>query len=79
LVRLTRKGNTSYRRLNVRLLRIASTMGSDLSEANIRECIETVRRLSDETKDTDRWNQGDLLEDRMARARQRRTQAKSQQ
>src|SRR6516164_3642077 len=45
LVRLTRKGDRSYRLLNVRLLEIASTMGADLSEADIRECFEIVRRL----------------------------------
>src|SRR6516164_11251167 len=33
LVRLTRKGDRSYRQLNVQLLEIASTMGADLSEA----------------------------------------------
>src|SRR5216684_7995106 len=40
LVRLTGKGNRHYRRLNVRLLEIASMMGADLSEADIRESIE---------------------------------------
>ena len=72
LVRLTRKGHRSYRRLNVRLLEIASTMGADLSEADIRECIEIVRRLSDETKDAARWSQRDPPEDRAAPARSRR-------
>lgn len=71
LVRLSREGQRSYRRLNVRLLEIASTMGADLSEANIRECIETVRRLSDETKDAAHWNQRDPLEDRAELARSR--------
>jgi DNA-binding MarR family transcriptional regulator len=51
LVRLTRKGNARYRELSARLLEIASTMGADLSEADIRKTIETVRRLSDEAKD----------------------------
>ena len=51
LVRLTRKGNARYRELSARLLEIACTMGADLSEANIRKTIETVRRLSDEAKD----------------------------
>jgi DNA-binding MarR family transcriptional regulator len=50
LVRLTRKGNTHYRALNARLLEIASTMGADLSEPEIRKATEVVRRLSDETK-----------------------------
>jgi DNA-binding MarR family transcriptional regulator len=51
LVRLTRKGNTRYRGLNARLLAMASTMGADLSEPDIRKATEIVRRLSDETKD----------------------------
>jgi DNA-binding MarR family transcriptional regulator len=51
LVRLTHKGNRDYHRLNARLLGIASMMGADLSEADIRESIEIVRRLSDEMKD----------------------------
>jgi DNA-binding MarR family transcriptional regulator len=50
LVRLTRKGNGHYRRLNVQLLEIASMMGADLSEADIGKSIEIVRRLSDEMK-----------------------------
>jgi DNA-binding MarR family transcriptional regulator len=50
LVRLTRKGHASYRELDVRLLSIASTMGVDLSEADIRKTIETVRHLSDDVK-----------------------------
>ncbi|MBO0759263.1 MAG: MarR family transcriptional regulator [Bradyrhizobiaceae bacterium] len=51
LVRLTRKGNTRYRELNARLLEIASTMGADLSEPDVRKATEIVRRLSDETRD----------------------------
>ena len=51
LVRLTRKGNARYRELSARLLQIASTMGADLSEADIRKTTEVVRRLSDEAKD----------------------------
>jgi DNA-binding MarR family transcriptional regulator len=54
LVRLTRKGNRHYQRLNVRLLAIASTMGTDLIEADIRKSIEIVRRLSDKMKDVAR-------------------------
>jgi hypothetical protein len=50
LVRLTRKGNVRYRELKARLLAIASTMGADFSEADIRKTTEIVRRLSDETK-----------------------------
>jgi DNA-binding MarR family transcriptional regulator len=70
LVRLTRKGASGHRRLNARLLEIASTMGAGLSEADIRECVEIVRRISDETKDTARWKQRDL-EDRTATVRRR--------
>jgi DNA-binding MarR family transcriptional regulator len=51
LVRLTRKGNTRYRALNARLLEMASAMGADLSEPDIRKATAIVRRLSDETKD----------------------------
>ena len=58
LVRLTRKGHTRYRELNARLLEIASTMGADLSEVDIRKTTEIVRRLSDETKDASRQSQG---------------------
>jgi|SRR6516164_9347362 DNA-binding MarR family transcriptional regulator len=54
LVRLTRKGNRHYHRLNVQLLAIASTMGADLIEADIRKSIEIVRQLSDEMKDVAR-------------------------
>ena len=50
LVRLTRKGNARYRELSARFLEIASTMGADLSEAEIRKTTEIVRRLSDEAK-----------------------------
>jgi DNA-binding MarR family transcriptional regulator len=50
LVRLTRKGTARYRELSARLLAIASTMGTDLSEADIRKTTEIVRRLSDEMK-----------------------------
>jgi DNA-binding MarR family transcriptional regulator len=50
LVRLTRKGTARYRQLSARLLEIASTMGADLSAADVRQAIEIVRRLSDEAK-----------------------------
>jgi len=46
LVRLTRKGHTRYRELNARLLEIASTMGADLSEVDVRKTTEIVRRLT---------------------------------
>ena len=51
LVRLTRKGNARYRELSARFLAIASTMGADLSEADIRRTTEIVRRLSNEVKE----------------------------
>lgn len=50
LVRLTSKGDAHYNDLNARLLSIASTMGGDLGEADIRTTIEIVRRLSDDVK-----------------------------
>jgi DNA-binding MarR family transcriptional regulator len=50
LVRLTRKGDERYRALSVRLLEIASTMGAGLSETDIRQTTEIVRRLRDETR-----------------------------
>jgi DNA-binding MarR family transcriptional regulator len=49
LVRLTRKGIGRYREMSGRLLAMASSMGADLPEADIRKAIEIVRRLSDET------------------------------
>jgi DNA-binding MarR family transcriptional regulator len=48
LVRLTPKGDARFRELSARFLTIASTMGADLNEADIRKTIEIVRRLSDE-------------------------------
>src|SRR5258708_946996 len=42
LVRLTRKGNRHYYRLNAQLLKIASMMGADLIEADIRKSVEIV-------------------------------------
>jgi DNA-binding MarR family transcriptional regulator len=50
LVRLTRKGDARYRELSARLLAIASTMGADMSEADIRKTTAIVRRLSDEAR-----------------------------
>jgi DNA-binding MarR family transcriptional regulator len=50
LVRLTRKGDARYRELSARFLAIASTMGAELKEAEIRKTTEIVRRLSDEAK-----------------------------
>jgi DNA-binding MarR family transcriptional regulator len=51
LVRLTKKGDTSYRELSARFLAIASTMGAKLSEADIRKTAAIVRQLSDEAKE----------------------------
>ncbi|WP_394886813.1 MarR family winged helix-turn-helix transcriptional regulator [Mesorhizobium sp. AaZ16] len=51
LVSLTPKGEAHYREMNARLLAIASTMGAGLSEADIRNTVEIVRRLSDEAKE----------------------------
>src|SRR5262252_8233342 len=51
LVRLTRKGDARYRELTARLLEMASTMGADLSEADIHKVSEILRRLSDEARD----------------------------
>jgi DNA-binding MarR family transcriptional regulator len=50
LVRLTRKGDTRYRALNARLLSIASTLGADLNESEVRRTAEIVRQLSDDVK-----------------------------
>jgi DNA-binding MarR family transcriptional regulator len=50
LVRLTRKGDARYRALSARFLAIASTMGAELTEADIRKTTGIVRRLSDEVK-----------------------------
>jgi DNA-binding MarR family transcriptional regulator len=48
LVRLTRKGEAGYRDSSARFLAIASAMGAELREAEIRATTEVVRRLSDE-------------------------------
>ena len=50
LLRLTPEGEARYHELNARLLSIVSTMGVDLSEADIRKTVETVRRLSTDVK-----------------------------
>jgi DNA-binding MarR family transcriptional regulator len=50
LVKLTRKGDTRYREMNARFLVIASTMGVDLSETEIRKTTAIVRQLSDDVK-----------------------------
>ena len=50
LVQLTRKGDTRYRQLNERFLAIASTLGADLTETDVRRTGEIMRRLSEEVK-----------------------------
>jgi len=50
LVRLTPRGDARYRELSARFLAIASTMGADLSEVEIRKTAEVVQRLSEEAK-----------------------------
>jgi DNA-binding MarR family transcriptional regulator len=50
LVRLTRKGEARYRELNAQLISIASTMSVAQNEADIRNAIGIVRRLSDDVK-----------------------------
>lgn len=50
LVRLTPKGEARYRELRARLVALSSTLGGDLSEADISRAAEIVRQLSDEVK-----------------------------
>ena len=50
LVRLTRKGDARYREMEAKLLSIASTLGTALSEADIRTAIAIVRHLGDDVK-----------------------------
>jgi DNA-binding MarR family transcriptional regulator len=50
LVRLTRKGEARYRESDARFLAIASSMGAQLAEAEIRKSTEILRRLSEEAK-----------------------------
>ena len=49
-VRLTRKGDARYRELKARLLAIASTLGLDLTEGDIRRTTKIVRQLSGDVK-----------------------------
>jgi DNA-binding MarR family transcriptional regulator len=58
LVCLTRKGDSRYRELSAQFLVMASTMGDDLSEIDIRKTTEVIRRLSEETKDAGRQIRG---------------------
>src|SRR5215470_7910326 len=55
LVRLTPKGDARYRKLDARLISIASTMGVALSEADFRKTIEIVRQLSDDVRARTKW------------------------
>lgn len=48
LVQLTRKGDAHYRKLNERLLSIASEMGRSLDRAEVQRAIDVLRTLSDE-------------------------------
>lgn len=50
LVRLTRKGDAHYHEQNVQLVAIASTMGTALSEGDIRKTSAVVRQLNDDVK-----------------------------
>jgi DNA-binding MarR family transcriptional regulator len=47
LVRLTRKGDARYREMSAKFLAIASTMGGDLTDADVRKTTEILRQLSD--------------------------------
>lgn len=51
LAQLTRKGHAHYQKQKAQLQAIASTMGADLTEADIRKSIEMVRQLNEEMKD----------------------------
>jgi DNA-binding MarR family transcriptional regulator len=51
LVRLTRTGDARYREMGARFLAIASTMGAELGEADIRKTTGILRQLSDEAKE----------------------------
>jgi DNA-binding MarR family transcriptional regulator len=46
LVQLTRKGAARYREMSARFLAMASTIGGELSEAEIRKTTAVVRQLS---------------------------------
>jgi DNA-binding MarR family transcriptional regulator len=50
LVRLTAKGNARYGDWSAKFLAIASTMGSELSETEIRKTTGILRQLSEEAK-----------------------------
>ena len=46
LVQLTRKGAARYRKMSVRFLAVASTIGGGLNETEIRRTTAVVRQLS---------------------------------
>jgi DNA-binding MarR family transcriptional regulator len=50
LVRLTSKGDRRYRVLDTRFLAVASTLGANLGEQDIRRTGEILRHLSNEVK-----------------------------
>ena len=50
LVRLTRKGEARYRESGARFLAIASSMGAQLAEAEIRNSTAILRQLSEEAR-----------------------------
>jgi DNA-binding MarR family transcriptional regulator len=50
LVQLTRKGDARYRELSARFLVIASTLGVDVSETDVRKTTKIVRQLSEDVK-----------------------------
>ena len=50
LVRLTRKGEARYRESDARFLAIASSMGAQLAETDIRKSTSILRQLSEEAK-----------------------------
>lgn len=53
LVRLTRKGEARYRDSNARFLAMASAMGAELGEMEIRKTTQVVRQLSEEASGLD--------------------------
>ena len=48
LVQLTRKGGARYREMNAQFLTLASTLGGDLNDTEIRKTAAVVRRLSED-------------------------------
>ena len=51
LVTLTRKGEAHYQKSSAKFLAIASKMGGDLREGEIRNAMDIVRRLSEQIKE----------------------------